>query len=128
MTKRTFGLLLVLVVLFLVCGPRTYAASATNGFGSGWALRSNSVLNTARAIRPRMAFGIWDDLSDWLFGDDKGKNNHDNDGNHDGDGNGNDDHGKPKGHKVGVPEPATLALILVGLAGVGAIRLRRKVS
>jgi hypothetical protein len=121
MMKRIFAMSLVLVVLFVLGGRGTYAASATSGVGSGWALGTNSVLNTARAIRPHMAFGIGDDFENWLFGDNHGKNNHD-DGGKDG-----YDHGK-KGRKVGVPEPATLALILVGLAGVGAIRRRRKVS
>jgi hypothetical protein len=64
-----------------------------------------------------MAFNIWDDLLNWLLGHDKG---------HGGNGNGNQ--GSGKGRKVGVPEPATLALILVGLAGVEVIRHRRKAS
>ena len=34
---------------------------------------------------------------------------------------------EPKKHKK-VPEPATLTLIALGIAGVGAIRRRRKVS
>ena len=120
MMKRICGTWLVLVVLFALGGRGTYAASATSGVGSGWAVRTNLVLNTAVANRPHMAFGIGDDFENWLFGG-NGKNNHD------GDGKDGYDHGK-KGRKVGVPEPATLALILVGLAGVGAIRRRRKVS
>jgi hypothetical protein len=119
MLRRIFGILLVLLVLFVVGGRGTYAASVTNGFGSGSALRPNSILITARVIPPRMAFGIGDDRIDWPLRNNRG---------HDNDRNDNDDHGRSKGRKVGVPEPATLALILVGLAGVGAIRRRRKTS
>jgi hypothetical protein len=119
MRKKFFGLVPVFVVLFLVGGQRIYAASGTNGFGSGSALRPNSILIAARVIPPRMVFGIGDNRLDWPLRNNRG---------HDNDRNDNDDHGRSKGRKVGVPEPATLALILVGLAGVGAIRRWRKPS